>query len=178
VTASQLVRRAQAGDQGAFAALYRAHVGRVYALCLRLEGDAARAEELVQDVFVRAWEKLDGFRGESAFGTWLHRLAVNVVLGDRRSAWRRSRVVLAGGGSEETAMEAWTAPAPAGAGAEAIDLERAVASLPAGARTVFVLHDVEGYRHEEIAAMTGIAEGTSKAQLFRARRLLRERLER
>ena len=180
MTASQLVRRAQAGDQGAFAALYRDHVGRVYALCLRLEGDAGRAEELVQDVFVRAWEKLDGFRGESAFGTWLHRLAVNVVLGDRRSAWRRSRVVLAGGGDDEAAlaMDAGAGATPPAGTAESIDLERAVAALPAGARTVFVLHDVEGYRHEEIAAMTGIAEGTSKAQLFRARRLLRERLER
>ena len=86
-----VVARARAGDPDAFGQLYHAHVGRVYALCLRLEGDSARAEERTQDVFVRAWERLASFRGESAFGTWLHRLAVNVVLGHRRSAWRRER---------------------------------------------------------------------------------------
>lgn len=169
---SALVRRASAGDAEAFGALYRAHAGRVYALCLRLEGDAARATELTQDVFVRAWERLGGFRGESAFGTWLHRLAVNVVLQDRRAAWRRERRV-----QPVEAPERLEAAAPA-SGAEPLDLERAIAALPPGARAVFVLHDVEGYGHAEIAAMTGIAEGTSKAQLFRARRLLREALDR
>jgi RNA polymerase sigma-70 factor (ECF subfamily) len=167
---SDLVRRAQSGDTDAFGLLYRRHAGRVYALCLRIEGDVTRAEELTQDVFVRAWERLPGFRGESAFGTWLHRLAVNVVLADRRAAWRRDRRVLAveSPGELETPREADPALA--------LDLEAAIASLPAGARTVLVLHDLEGYQHAEIAAMTGIAEGTSKAQLFRARRLLRERL--
>ncbi|HEX5634590.1 MAG TPA: RNA polymerase sigma factor [Gemmatimonadales bacterium] len=167
---SEEIRRAVAGDADAFGRLYRAHVGRVYAVCLRLEGDAARAEELTQDVFVRAWEALPGFRGESAFGTWLHRLAVNVVLGDRRAAWRRDRRVLAV--EEPEALERPRELDPA----LALDLEDAIASLPPGARAVFVLHDMEGYQHAEIAAMTGIAEGTSKAQLFRARRLLRERL--
>src|SRR5881398_998874 len=141
---SDLIQRAQQGDQAAFEALYRAHVGRVYALCLRLTADRARAEELTQDAFVRAWERLASFRGESAFSSWLYRLTVNVVfLGQR---------------------------------AGQLDLERAIAALPPGAREVFVLHDVEGYRHHEIARLNGIAVGTSKAQLFRARRLLREAL--
>lgn len=168
-----LVRRAQAGDHGAFAALYRASVGRVYALCLRLEGDVARAEELTQDVFVRAWERLATFRGDSAFATWLHRLAVNVVLGDRRAAWRRERRVQP---THDALVLDGAGIAPTAGGA--LDLDRAIAALPAGARLVFVLHEVEGYTHEEIATMTGIAEGTSKTQLFRARRLLREALDR
>jgi RNA polymerase sigma-70 factor (ECF subfamily) len=172
-TVSELVvRRAQAGDQEAFGDLYRAHAGRVYALCLRLEADAARAEELTQDVFVRAWERIASYRGESAFGTWLHRLAVNVVLADRRSAWRRAKRLLTTGdpAAFERARESASAPD--------LDLEAAIAALPPGARTVFVLHDVEGYTHDEIAGLSGIAEGTSKAQLFRARRLLREALNR
>lgn len=167
------VRRAQAGDPDAFGDIYRAHAGRVYALCLRLEGDPVRAQELVQDVFVRVWRQLGSFRHESAFGTWLHRLAVNVVLGDRRAAWRRDRRVTTVEEPEvlETGRELPDA-------ATAMDLEKAIAELPPGARTVFVLHDIEGYQHGEIASMTGIAEGTSKAQLFRARRLLRKALNR
>ena len=173
VVSDLAVRRAQAGDSEAFADLYRTHVGRVYALCLRLEADAARAEELTQDVFVRAWERLASYRGESAFGTWLYRLAVNVVLGDRRSAWRRAKRVFVT--DDPGQYERGGDGPPAGL---AMDLDRAVAALPPGARTIFVLHDVEGYRHDEIAAMTGLAEGTSKTQLFRARRLLREALNR
>ena len=168
----ETIQRAQAGDATAFRALYDAHVGRVYALCLRLAGDRQQAEEHAQDVFVRAWERLGSFRGESAFSTWLHRLAVNEVLQARRAAGRRSaRVELAedGGASREAGQR----PAP-----PAGDLGQAIARLPEGARTVFVLHDVEGYQHDEIAQMTGIAVGTSKAQLFRARRLLREALGR
>jgi RNA polymerase sigma-70 factor (ECF subfamily) len=166
------VRRAQQGDAAAFGELYRTHAGRIHALCLRLEGDQTRAEELTQDVFVRAWERLSTFRGESAFGTWLHRLAVNVVLADRRSLWRRGRRLLFTG--DPAAFER---PGEAVSG-NASDLEGAIAGLPPGARTVFVLHDIEGYTHDEIARLSGIAEGTSKAQLFRARRLLREALER
>ena len=166
------VRRAQQGDAAAFEELYRTHAGRVHALCLRLEGDQARAEELTQDVFVRAWERLGTFRGESAFGTWLHRLAVNVVLADRRTLWRRGRRLLF---TDDPA--AFERPGEAASGSSG-DLETAIAGLPRGARTVFVLHDVEGYTHEEIARLSGIAEGTSKAQLFRARRLLREALDR
>ena len=167
------VRRAQAGDADAFAALYRAHAGRIHALCLRLEGDAAAAEERTQDVFVRAWDRLPGFRHESAFGTWLHRLAVNVVLAHRRATWRRDlRVAVV---EEPELLESPRATFDPGA---RMDLEAAMIRLPPGARAVFVLHDIEGYAHAEIADMTGIAEGTSKAQLFRARRLLRKALDR
>lgn len=167
------VVRARAGDEAAFEALYREHVGRVYAVCLRLSGERGRAAELTQDVFVRCWEKLSTFRGESAFGSWLYRLAVNVVWmanrGDRR---REDRVVPV---AEPAVHERNEAADMAGIG---LDLEQAIAGLPEGAREVFVLFEIEGYRHEDIARMTGIAVGTSKAQLFRARRLLRERLER
>jgi RNA polymerase sigma-70 factor, ECF subfamily len=166
-----LVARAQAGDQTAFRDLYRQHAGRVYALCLRLTGDRREAEERTQDVFVRLWDKLRSFRGDSAFSSWLHRLAVNVVWNERRTTGRREQRVM-------------TAEAPDAAAPHydrpilSIDLERAIAELPDGAREVFVLFDIEGYGHGEIAELTGIAEGTSKAQLFRARRLLREKLER
>ena len=170
---TDLVRRAQQGDQVAFQALYREHVGRVHALCLRLTGDLGQAEELTQDAFVRAWERLASFRGESAFSSWLYRLTVNVVFLSRRGERRRAlRVVTA---EDPAALERPARDTPAGL---EIDLERAVARLPPGAREVFVLHDVEGCRHDEIAELCGIAVGTSKAQLFRARRLLREMLER
>jgi RNA polymerase sigma-70 factor (ECF subfamily) len=166
------IRAAQAGDANAFRAVYEAHVGRVRALCLRLSGDAGRADELTQDVFVRVWERLGTFRGESAFSTWLHRLAVNEVLQTLRSAGRRERRVAIMAEPPET-------PLPDGAGPEqSMDLEGAIAALPEGCRTVFVLHDVEGLRHEEIASLTGTAVGTSKAHLFRARRLLRQALDR
>ena len=169
---TEVVRRAQQGDQSAFHELYREHVGRTYALCLRLTGSAAEAEERTQDVFVQAWRTLASFRGESAFSSWLHRLAVNLVLMERRGARRRW-----------TRVEAVEDPATLERGGEGpspalrLDLERAVAALPEGARHVFVLHDVEGYRHEEIGELLGIAVGTSKAQLFRARRLLRDMVD-
>lgn len=171
--AGDLVQRAQDGDVAAFEQLYRAHTGRIYALCLRMAGNGREAEELTQDVFVRAWEKLAQFRGDSAFGSWLHRLAVNVVLGTWRSRGRRRQRIVAMdevGHLDDPHHE----PQPR----LLIDLERAIAGLPAGARTIFVLHDIEGYRHREIAATTGLAIGTSKAQLHRARRLLREALGR
>ncbi len=168
-----LVRRAQEGDVAAFEQLYRDHVDRVYALCLRLCGDSGRAQELTQDVFVRAWEKLGTFQGKSAFSTWLHRLTVNLVLGERRSEKVRVSRIFATD-DPEVFETAGPAPEP-GTG---IDLERAIAALPPGARTAFVLHDVEGYKHEEIAALKGWAVGTCKAQLHRARKLLREMLER
>ena len=163
---------AAAGDRRAFERLYRAHVDRVYALCARLAGDRALAEELTQDVFVRAWEKLPLFRGESAFSTWLHRLAVNVVLTARKSAGRRT--AHAGGGDD--VIDA-TPGRPLATG-DRMDLEAAIAQLPPGARRVFVLHDVEGYKHEEIAERLGVTTGGSKAQLHRARMLLREALQR
>jgi RNA polymerase sigma-70 factor, ECF subfamily len=171
-----LVARAQAGDQAAFRDLYRLHAGRVYALCLRLTGDARDAEERTQDVFVRLWDKLRSFRGESAFSSWLHRLAVNVVLNERRTTGRREQRVRPVE-DPDVAVGAQHA-APLHAAGLGIDLERAIAELPKGAREVFVLFDIEGYGHAEIAKLVGIAEGTSKAQLFRARGLLREKLER
>jgi RNA polymerase sigma-70 factor (ECF subfamily) len=168
-----LVRRAQAGEVPAFEELYRENVGRMYALCLRLSSNPSLAEELTQDVFVRAWEKLGSFRGDSAFSSWLYPLAVNVALSERRSRRRRTTRVMAT--DDLTPFDRSERPPEPGA---AVDLERALAALPEGARAVFVLHDVEGYRHQEISRMTGIAVGTSKAQLHRARRLLRESLDR
>src|SRR5438093_10136141 len=169
---AELVRRAQAGDRPAFEQLYRDNVGRVYALCFRMAGTADLAEELAQDVFVRAWEKLGTFRGDSAFSSWLHPLTVNVALTERRSRRRRTARVMT---TDDLAPFEKPTRAP---GPEAgLDLEKALATLPPGARSVFVLHDVEGYRHHEIAALTGVAEGTSKAQLHRARRMLREALQ-
>ena len=171
VTTDDLVRRARAGDEAAFEALYRAHAGRVYAVCLRMTGNAEEAKTLTQDAFVRAWEQLGTFRGEAAFGTWLHRLSVNLVLMDRRQAARRREDALPDGEATE--------PARVDAPLELrMDLEAAVAALPTMARQVLVLHDIEGYQHAEIGRLLGIAEGTSKAHLFRARRLLREALER
>lgn len=170
---TQLIQRAKEGEMIAFEQLYRSHIGRVYALCLRLVSDIDRAEELAQDVFVRAWEKLRTFRGESAFSSWLHRLTINVVIEHRRSVGRRvSREEQI---SDLPGINTWQ---PATSPDDRIDLERALASLPEGARLVFVLHDVEGYRHHEIAETMGLAVGTSKAQLHRARKLLREALRR
>jgi RNA polymerase sigma-70 factor, ECF subfamily len=164
-----LVALARAGDAGAFERLYRENVSRVYALCLRLSGDVARAEELTQDVFVRAWEKLSTFRGESAFSTWLHRLTVNLVLGERRSEGRR-RNHLSAQPVDEMELAAPRTAAPG----TVMDLEYAIQGLPPAARTVFVMHEIEGYAHEEIARLTGRAEGTCKALLHRARKQLRE----
>ena len=170
------VAKAAAGDRQAFERLYRQHVNRVFTLCARMAGDRSRGEELTQDVFVRAWEKIHLFRGESSFSTWLHRLAVNVVLNDRKSEGRRRAHF------EEEEEDAGIDTMP-GAGAplapgDRMDLEAAISTLPPGARRVFLLHDVEGYTHEEIAATTGVTTGATKAQLHRARMLLRERLNR
>ncbi len=170
---TELLRSAGSGDEAAFEQLYREHAGRVYALCLRLSGDTGQAGELTQDVFVRAWQGLASIRGDSAFSSWLHRLAVNVALTAHRGDRRRLRRIEATGELPDVAGESADTKL-----ATDMDLERAIAALPPGARAVFVLHDVEGYRHDEIASLTGVAVGTSKAQLFRARRLLREALER
>ncbi len=165
----ELVGAARAGDVAAFERLYRATVGRVYGLCLRMTGSAALAEELTQEVFVRAWRRLATFRGESAFSTWLTRLAVHVVVSDRRTRRARdARFQLAAD------LEELAGAAPAVRPGAALDLERAVAALPPQARRVFVLHDVEGWGHAEIAQRTGLAVGTCKAHLHRARKLLRE----
>ena len=171
----ELVRAAQAGNVAAFERLYQENVKRVYALCYRMAGSAQLAEELTQDVFVRAWQKLAGFRAESAFSSWLHPIAVNVAYSERRSRMRRESRVSSH--DDLTPFEA-DAPQLQPRPADGVDLERAIQGLPEGAREVFVLHDVEGLKHEEIAAQVGIAVGTSKAQLHRARRLLREALQR
>lgn len=168
------VRAAQRGDVAAFERLYRAHAGRVTALCLRLTGDRQRAEELMQDTFVRAWEKLGSFRSESTFGTWLHRVTVNLFLVADRGDRRRLARVEPTEALDDLPAVVLARDDPA----ERIDLERAIAALPEGARMAFVLHEVEGYRHDEIAAMSGIAPATVRAQLHRARRLLMEALNR
>jgi RNA polymerase sigma-70 factor (ECF subfamily) len=166
--------RAAAGDRDAFARLYEAHAARVFALCARMTADRALAEELTQDAFVRAWEKLPLFRGESSFGTWLHRLTVNVVLNHREADGRRRRHHA----PDDDGAALDRAPARPHAPGDRMDLEQAIAALPPGARRVFVLYDVEGYQHEEIARLLGITSGGSKAQLHRARMLLREALQR
>ena len=167
----ELVRRAQAGDVPAFEQLYRENMRRVYALCLRVCGNATLAEELTQDAFVRAWEKLGSFRGDSAFSSWMHPLAVNLALSERRSRLRREARVM-----PTDDLEPYDKPEPVKRPEAGMDVERALNTLPPGARKVFVLHDVHGYRHDEIATLTGVAVGTSKAQLHRARKLLREAL--
>ncbi len=168
------IRRAQAGDVGAFELLYREHAGRIFALCLRLKaGDSTDATELMQDVFIRAWRRLETFRGDCAFSSWLHRLAVNTMLENTRGDNRRIARVLP---MDDTSRLAGAARS---SGIDLkMDMEDAIASLPKGARLAFVLHDVEGYQHQEIAEQLGVTVGTIKAQLHRARRLLRERLER
>lgn len=172
------VARAAAGDRSAFERLYRLHVNRVFSLCARMVADRQRAEELTQDVFVRAWEKLHLFRGESSFATWLHRLTVNLVLNARKSEGR-SKARFEENDEESGGIDAL--PGVVGmplAPGDLLDLEKAIERLPAGARRVFVLHDVEGYKHEEIAEMLGVTSGATKAQLHRARLLLREALNR
>jgi RNA polymerase sigma-70 factor (ECF subfamily) len=170
-----LVDRARRGDVDAFEQLYRIHAGRVHALCLRLAADPVVARELTQDTFVKAWEALPRFRAEASLATWLHRIAVNALLERRRGEKRRtSRVSLAGDEEEDVRDIAGVVFAPDVA--TAIDLELAIGALPPGVRRAFVLHDVEGYTHEEIATMTGLAAGTLRAQLHRARQLLKRAL--
>ena len=167
-----VILRAKAGDVDAFEAIYQEHAGRVYALCLRLTANPLEAKELAQDTFVRAWEALPTFRGDASITTWLHRIAVNAILMQRRSTRRRlSRVALAEDERDDGDDVPQGSVPPADVGT-AIDLERAIAALPPGVRRAFVLHDVEGYSHEEIAQMTGLAAGTLRAQLHRARQLL------
>jgi len=165
---------AAAGDRQAFERLYRTHSNRVFSICTRMSGSRLRGEELTQDVFVRTWEKLPQFRGESAFSTWLHRLAVNVVLNARKSEGKQASRTEESDVEDDRRDEMSRAPLHI----ERMDLQDAISKLPEGARRVFVLHDVEGYKHEEIGEMMGITSGGSKAQLHRARLLLREALER
>ena len=173
-----LVARAREGDVAAFRGLYERCAGRVFAVCLRMTGERERARELAHDAFVRAWERLTTFRGEAQFETWMHRLAVNVVLEARRSDARRTaRVALAGDEGNDEALDPAGAVSPADV-LTRVDLERAIAALPPNARTVFVLHDVEGFRHDEIAVQMHLAPGTVRAHLHRARQLLMRMLTR
>ena len=163
-------RRAAGGDVQAFEGLYRRHAPRVHSLAWRMLGEA-EADEATQDVFVRAWRKLGTFRGEAAFGTWLHRLAINTVLARRKDVARR-----------RTHQADWPEgpelePARPSAPEVSMDFETALSRLPDGAREVLVLHDVEGYRHREIASQLGITSGTSKSQLHRARMMMRRHLD-
>ena len=167
------VALAAQGDTGAFERVYQAHLGRVHNLARRMAGPEA-ADELTQDVFVRLWQKLATFRGESSFTTWLHRLAVNVIIERFRTLGTARERFLADGEAILDGLPASTMPGRYDA---AMDLETAMKRLPPGARTVFVLHDVEGYRHEEIGQMLGVSIGTSKSQLHRARMTLRTHLK-
>ena len=164
------IARAQRADSRAFESLYRMHVDKVYGLCLRMTGNVAEAEDCAQDAFIQAWNKLDKFRGDSSFSTWLHRIAVNSVLGRiRKSKREQDRIKMASESADSPAAVADTG--------ELRDLANAVDRLPEGARHVFVLYAVYGYSHEEAGNMLGIASGTSKAQLHRARRLLAQQLK-
>ena len=164
------IRKAQTADPAAFEALYRMHVDKVYGICLRMTGNVAEAEDCTQDTFIQVWGKLNDFRGESTFGTWLHRVAVNTVLGRMRKSRREQDRIRA-------VSDAPSTPGTIGDSGGLRDLEQAIDQLPSGARHVFVLHAVYGYSHDETGDMLGIAAGTSKAQLHRARRLLVQQLK-
>ena len=164
------VARAAAGDVRAFEVLYRLHLPRVHGLVRRMTA-GRDTDEITQDVFVRVWQKLGTFRGDSSFGTWLHRLAVNVVIERFRSDQSRRAKLHEG----EDVFEMLAAPADTRD--LGMDFETALEKLPDGAREIFVLHDVEGHKHHEIATMLGISAGTSKAQLHRARMILRRHLK-
>ena len=163
------VALAAGGDASAFERVYRMHVARIHSLTRRMLS-TREADEVTQDIFVRTWQKLGQFRGESAFATWLHRLAINVVIERRRSfAVQRERMT-----DDPSALDMLTV-APVRADLT-VDFEHTIAQLPPGAREIFTLHDVEGYKHREIAAMLEITTGTSKRQLHRARMLMRKHL--
>jgi|SRR5579872_3366056 len=164
-----LIQRARAGDTRAFERLYREHSGKVYGLCLRMTRDAAMAEDCTQEAFINAWRALERFETRSSLGTWLHRIAVNVVLAKRRKPFHAMEVPDA---QDETIETEWTLETPL----EVSEIEAAIQGLPDGARDVLVLYAIYGYSHAETAEMLGVAEGTCKAQLHRARGLLRDRL--
>lgn len=171
-----LVQRARGGDVRAFERLYRQHIGSVYGLCLRMTRDPAGAEDCAQEAFLNAWRALQRFETRSSFGTWLHRIAVNVVLSRRRKAATHAELPPLPADPDDEAVEApgeWTLDTPV----EEREIEAAVSGLPDGARDVLVLCGIYGYSHPEAAHMLGVAEGTCKAQLHRARALLRVRLQ-
>ena len=164
------IRQAKEADAQAFEALYRLHVDKVYGLCLRMTGNVSEAEDCTQEAFILAWNKLAKFRGDSAFSTWLHRIAVNAVLGRIRKSKREHDRIQAVADAQPVRVTSEDT-------GELRDLAEAIDRLPEGARHVFVLHAVYGYSHDEAAGMLGIASGTSKAQMHRARRLLAQQLE-
>ena len=164
------VAAAASGDVRAFERVYRRHVARIHTTAARMLG-AEEADDATQDVFVRAWQRLGQFRGDSRFGTWLFRLALNVILSRRAGLTTRARRHV------DDAELVDTLSAPSGSPELGVDFETAMQRLPPGMRQIFVLHDIEGYKHDEIAAMLGIAQGTSKSQLHRVRMLLRRYLD-
>ena len=176
---AEAIERAKQGDAEAFETLYDLHKRRVYSLCLRMTANTAEAEDLTQEAFLQLFRKIGTFRGESAFSTWLHRMAVNVVL--MRLRKKGLPVVPLEDtveAEEETPKKELGAPDPALSGSlDRLQLERAVEALPPGYRSIFVLHDVEGYEHNEIAEMVGCSIGNSKSQLHKARMKLRELLK-
>ena len=171
----ELVQRCQHGDAAAFEEVYRAHAGRLYSLVFRMAGSAHDAEDLLQEIFLHAYRKMASFRGDSSLGTWLYRLAVNHcldVLRGRHAKMTRVTDSLDDEGAAEPASVTPVVPTAV----SRLDLERAIAKLPAGCRTAFVLHDVEGFEHNEIAKLLGVSEGTSKSQVHKARMKLRAML--
>ena len=161
-----LITRVKQNDIQAFEQLYRLHAGRVFAICFRLVANHAIAEELAQEAFIRAWQKIRSFRGESSFSSWLYRLTTNVVLSSMRKKQLRQVSI-------DEVSENKTPIGKETDGGKIRDMEKAIRKLPDGARKIFVLHDIEGYQHNEISEMTGLAIGTSKTQLHRARKLLK-----
>ena len=172
-----LVERCRQGDLGAFEELYRAHAGRLYSVAYRMVGSQPDAEDLLQEIFLSAHRKLDSFRGESALGTWLYRLAVNLCLDYLRSRTGRA-IQLTEPIEDEPALSEPGSRSLADRTVTRMDIERALAQLPEGCRTAFVLHDIEGLEHREVAEVMGIAEGTSKSQVHKARLRLRGLLSR
>jgi len=176
---AELIEQAKQGDAQAFQALYAKHKRRVYSLCLRMTANTAEAEDLTQEAFLQLYRKIATFRGESAFSTWLHRLSVNVVLMQLR---KKSLPVVSleetTQGEEDTPKKDFGAEDLALAGSiDRLQLQKAVDDLPPGYRTIFVLHDIEGYEHNEIATMVGCSIGNSKSQLHKARMKLRDLLK-
>ncbi len=173
---TQLVARAQRGDEEAFAALFEMHKRRVYSLCLRMTGNTAEAEDLAQEAFLQLFRKISTFRGESAFSTWLHRLAVNVVLMHlRKKGLQQVSLDEVDSSQDEPVKRDYGDYDQRLMGSvDRISLTRAIAELPPGYRTVFVLHDVEGYEHNEIAEIMKCSVGNSKSQLHKARMKLRD----
>jgi RNA polymerase sigma-70 factor (ECF subfamily) len=169
----ELAKKAAGGDGRAFEELYRRHYRRVFALCLRMMGNPVEAEDMTQDVFLQLYNKIGMFRGESAFTTWLHRMTVNQVLMHFRKKSTRSELLTEEGETPIQIVKGTENPGTMPV-IDRISLEKALQQLPPGYRTVFVLHDVEGYEHYEISNMLGIAEGTSKSQLHKARLKLRQ----